>query len=249
MDLLTFLVERNGQLVTRDQIIERIWGKNVFLDTEHGINTAIRKVRQALGDDPEQPRFVQTVTGKGYRFIAPLIVIGQPRGNGLQASGFAGAESPAIPPAAHPTRSAGLVWRASLAILALSLLASGGWRFFSGKVPALTEKDTIVLADFTNTTGDALFDDTLKQALATTLAQSPFLNILSDQRVSETLRMMERSPGEHITPDMAREICQRTGSTAVLAGSIANLGSRYVIGLKATNCSNGDSLVRGGAQA
>src|SRR5258708_471419 len=76
MELLTLLAESNGRLVTRDQIIEKIWGKDIFLDTEHGINTAIRKIRQALGDDSEQPRFVQTVTGKGYRFIAPAIQIG-----------------------------------------------------------------------------------------------------------------------------------------------------------------------------
>ena len=81
MEILTLLVESDGQLVHRDQIIERIWGKGVFLDTEHGINTAIRKIRQALGDDSEQPRFVQTVTGKGYRFIAPTIEINE-RGDG-----------------------------------------------------------------------------------------------------------------------------------------------------------------------
>src|SRR5262249_47001824 len=96
----------------------------------------------------------------------------------------------------------------------LALLAAGAVYWRSIKAHALTEKDTIVLADFSNTTGDAIFDDTLKQALATQLAQSPFLNILSDQRVSETLRMMGRSPGERITLEAAREICQRTGSTA-----------------------------------
>src|SRR5882762_2427916 len=71
MELLALLAESNGRLVSRDEIVEKIWGKDVFLDTEHGINTAIRKIRQILGDDPEQPRFVQTVTGKGYRFVAP----------------------------------------------------------------------------------------------------------------------------------------------------------------------------------
>src|ERR1700730_14608303 len=76
MELLALLAESNGRLVSRDEIVEKIWGKDVFLDTEHGINTAIRKIRQALGDDSEQPRFVQTVTGKGYRFIAPTIEIG-----------------------------------------------------------------------------------------------------------------------------------------------------------------------------
>ena len=131
----------------------------------------------------------------------------------------------------------------------LVALIAGGLYWRSHRSARLTEKDTLVLADFTNTTGDAIFDDTLKQALATQLAQSPFLNILSDQRVSETLRMMARSPGERITMDMAREICQRTTSTAVLAGSIGSLGSQYVIGLNAVNCASGDSLAREEAQA
>src|SRR3984893_2284457 len=78
MELLTLLAESNGRLVSRDEIVEKIWGKDVFVDTEHGINTAIRKIRQVLGDDPEQPRFVQTVTGKGYRFIGQISEIGRP---------------------------------------------------------------------------------------------------------------------------------------------------------------------------
>ena len=134
------------------------------------------------------------------------------------------------------------------AVIAAALLAAGlYWR--SHRAPKLTDKDTIVLADFSNTTGDAIFDDTLKQALATQLAQSPFLNILSDQRANETLRLMGRSPGERVTLDTAREICQRTGSTAVLLGSIGNLGSQYAIGLNAMNCANGDSLAREELQA
>ena len=86
MELLALLAESNGRLVSRDEIVEKIWGKDVFLDTEHGINTAIRKIRQVLGDDPEQPRFVQTVTGKGYRFIASATSI-EDRGNGGKGSG------------------------------------------------------------------------------------------------------------------------------------------------------------------
>src|SRR6266436_2149385 len=84
MELLTLLAESNGRLVSRDEIVAKIWGKDVFLDTEHGINTAIRKIRQALGDDPDQPRFVQTVTGKGYRFIAPTTVVVSANGNGAR---------------------------------------------------------------------------------------------------------------------------------------------------------------------
>ncbi len=109
---------------------------------------------------------------------------------------------------------------------------------------ALTEKDTIVLADFANTTGDDVFDDTLKQALAVDLGQSPFLNILSETQVRQTLQQMTRSSNERLTQDLAREVCQRAGSKAYLAGSIAALGTQYVIGLEALNCASGDVLAR-----
>jgi DNA-binding winged helix-turn-helix (wHTH) protein len=88
MELLLFLVERRGLLVTREEIIEKLWGKDVFLDTDNSINTAIRKIRQALKDDPEQPRFVQTVAGKGYRFIAPIVPADEPAGSGASRSDF-----------------------------------------------------------------------------------------------------------------------------------------------------------------
>jgi eukaryotic-like serine/threonine-protein kinase len=129
------------------------------------------------------------------------------------------------------------------AILVMAL-AVGGWLSFTRKAHALalTDKDTIVLADFDNKTGDAVFDDTLKQALAVDLGQSPFLNILSEDQVRQTLREMTRSPGERLTQDVAREVCQRAGSKAYLSGSIASLGSKYVIGLNAVNCQTGDSL-------
>ena len=106
----------------------------------------------------------------------------------------------------------------------------------------LTEKDTIVLADFTNTTGDPVFDGALRQGLAVQLAQSPFLSLVSEDQIRQTLRMMGQPAGARLTPEIARELCQRTGSAAVLEGSIASLGSQYVLGLKAVNCRTGDSL-------
>jgi len=120
----------------------------------------------------------------------------------------------------------------------------GSWLYFPRRAHALTEKDTIVLADFANSTGDAVFDDTLKQALAVDLGQSPFLNIVSEEKVGQTLRQMTHSPNERLTRDLAREVCQRAGSKAYLAGSIAALGTQYVIGLEALNCANGDVLAR-----
>jgi eukaryotic-like serine/threonine-protein kinase len=136
------------------------------------------------------------------------------------------------------------------AVILVAVLIAGGLYFRSHpatsviKARALTEKDTIVLADFTNTTGDEVFDDTLKQALAVDLGQSPFLNILSEEKVRQTLREMTRSPNERLTRELAREVCQRVGSKAYLAGSIAALGTEYVIGLQALNCASGDTLAR-----
>ena len=110
------------------------------------------------------------------------------------------------------------------------------------KAPVLTEKDTIVLADFDNKTGDPVFDDTLKQGLAIQLEQSPFLELVSQGKVSQTLKLMDRPADAALTPEIAREVCQRTGSKAMLTGAIAALGSQYVIGLRAVDCNTGDVL-------
>jgi serine/threonine protein kinase/tetratricopeptide (TPR) repeat protein len=117
------------------------------------------------------------------------------------------------------------------------------WRSRAATV-RLTDKDTIVLADFANSTGDAVFDDTLKQALATDFQQSPFLSVLSDRRVRNTLKLMGHSLEERLTPEVAQEICQRTGSSLMVTGSIASLGSRYLLGLDAASCQTGDSIAR-----
>ena len=130
---------------------------------------------------------------------------------------------------------------AGVAVVAV-VLGVGAWLYFARKAQALTEKDTIVLSDFTNTTGDAIFDDTLKTALNVSLRQSPFLNVLSDSEVAKTLQQMTRPPDTKLTPAVARELCQRAGSKAYLAGSIGSLGSQFVLALKAVNCRSGDTL-------
>ena len=130
------------------------------------------------------------------------------------------------------------------AITLVALLVTGALYYRSHLQKPLTEKDTIVLADFSNTTGDAVFDDTLKTALNVSLRQSPFLNVLSDSEVAKTLQEMTRPKGTKLTPEISREICQRTDSKAYVAGSISSLGSQYVLGLKAVNCQNGDALAQ-----
>ena len=142
--------------------------------------------------------------------------------------------------------------RGRLLIVAGSLLAvigAGIYYLRSRSAARLTEHDSVVLADFINTTGDSVFDDTLKEALAIDLGQSPFLNIVPDTKVRETLKYMNQAPEVRITSDLAREICQRLGSKAVIGGSISSLGSQFAVSINATNCSSGDSLARTGIEA
>jgi len=137
------------------------------------------------------------------------------------------------------------------AALMLVATAIGGTLYFRSRqaMARLTDKDTVVLSDFDNKAGDSVFDDTLKQGLSVQLEQSPFLALVSEQRVNETLKLMGRPAGDRLTPEVTREVCQRTGSKAMLAGSIAGLGSQYVIGLKAVNCNTGDVLAEAQEQA
>jgi serine/threonine protein kinase/tetratricopeptide (TPR) repeat protein len=137
----------------------------------------------------------------------------------------------------------------SILVATAAVALAGSSYFYHHRGPKLSEKDTIVLADFANGTDDPVFDDTLKTALSVALKQSPFLNVVSDNKVVETLKLMTRPPDTKLTPDVARELCQRAGSKAYLAGSIANLGSQYVLSLTALDCQTGDTLAQEQATA
>ena len=139
-------------------------------------------------------------------------------------------------------------WYIAAAALVVAAIAAGGF-FFKRGARTLTEKDSILLTDFVNTTGDAVFDGTLKQALAVQLEQSPYLNVFPQERVRDTLKFMGRSPDERLTPDLARDVCQREGIKAVLNGAISTIGTQYVVDVNAVNCQTGDSLAREQVQA
>jgi serine/threonine protein kinase/tetratricopeptide (TPR) repeat protein len=141
------------------------------------------------------------------------------------------------------------LWKIAIPVLLAAMLAAGGLYYRAHQARPLTDKDSIVLSDFTNTTGDSVFDDTLKQGLSVQLEQSPFLNLVSERRVNETLKLMGRPAGDRLTPEVTREVCQRSSTKAMLAGSIAEMGSQYVIGLKAVDCDTGDVLAEAQEQA
>ncbi len=153
-------------------------------------------------------------------------------------TGVSARHEPAAPRSAVPA------WVWAVAGLVLVAIAAGGFYWRAHSAQTLTEKDSILLADFVNTTGDPVFDGTLKQALAVQLEQSPYLNIVPDQTIRKALQFMGRSADERVTGNVAREICEREHIKAMLSGSIATLGSQYVVALDATNCATGDSLAR-----
>ena len=139
-------------------------------------------------------------------------------------------------------KQGGIPWKVVVSVALVIVPLAAGSYFYFHRTPKLTDKDTIVLSDFTNTTGDPVFDDTLKTALSVSLRQSPFLNVLPDSEVANTLQQMTRPARTKLTHELARELCLRAGSKAYLAGSIGSLGSEYVLGLKAVNCQTGDTL-------
>ena len=161
--------------------------------------------------------------------------------SGHRSAAGSGAVAVAEAPAARGAK----LWKIAVPVLLVALLAAGGLYYRAHRSKPLTDKDTIVLADFANSTGDPVFDDTLKTALSVSLNQSPFLNVLPENKVSVTLKLMSRPGDRKLTPEVTRELCQRAGSKAYIAGSIASLGSQYVLGLKAVNCQTGDPLAEG----
>jgi DNA-binding winged helix-turn-helix (wHTH) protein/tetratricopeptide (TPR) repeat protein len=262
-EILGILLERPGEIITREEFRQRLWPADTFVDFDHSLNASINKLRQALDDAAGNARFVETAGRRGYRFIAPVHrpgVVNAASGLALPAEPLASSSQPvgmsaaAPPPTASPSipstpprphrRLRTLI--AAVAILSVAAVVAAWLLSVRSSRPAqvLTNRDSILLAEFDNRTGDPVFDDTLKQALAIQLEQSPFLNLVPDERVREVLGFMGRSPDTRLTPSLALEMCQREAIKALLASSIASLGRHYVISLNAVNCRDGASLVR-----
>src|SRR5712692_6204672 len=234
--VLTVLLQRPGEVVTREELRNQNWPADTFVDFDNSLNTAINNLREALGDSADNPRFIETLPRRGYRFIAPVTgVDGTARGSASEVS------------AAARTRSRKIVVTVAVVVLAAGIAGGLVWR--ARQTRRLTEKDTIVLGDFANSTGDAVFDGTLREGLSVQLEQSPFLSLVSGGGIQQTLQMMGQPANVRLTPQIVREVCQRTNSRAALDGSIALIGTRYDLILKAVSCANGDLLASTEAQA
>jgi len=241
--LLIILIEHAGEVVSKVEIQRQIWNENTFVDFDSSLRVAVAKLREALGDDAGNPNYIESIPKRGYRFLRqiPLPVNPPDRESAAQLPLVA------IAPASRTTKSSRVILAGGLLLLIAAAVTA--YVFVSRPKKLITERDMAVLGDFDNKTGDAVFDDTLRQGLAVQLEQSPFLSLVSDDRIQQIVQMMGRPAQTRLTPSIAREICERTGSAAVLNGSIAQIGSQYLLTLKAVNCLNGESLASAEAQA
>lgn len=247
-EILVALIQNSGRLVTKEQLMRMVWPDSFVEEANLSVN--ISALRRVLGETPDGQQFIETVPKRGYRFIAPVT-------QNLAAAAAVPAvqvpslqqedELPLVPPAPSRSRRLPHWWLAAAGLALIAIIVSAVMIF---RRPAkLSEKDRVVLAEFANTTGDPVFDDALRQGLSSQLEQSPYLNLLSDDRIAQTLALMAKPKGTRLTQELAREVCQRTASAAALNGTVTQIGTQYLLTLKAINCSNGESLGSTQAQA
>lgn len=244
--ILVLLLERAGQLVTREEIRQKLWSGNTFVEFDDALNTAVRKLRAALNDSADNPRFLETVPRRGYRFVAPVTL---PEAQ-VSPSQVQTTSETVIAPGSkaarlEASRTPSTAWRsfAWVGIVGVVVAALAGIYWYRSRTGfKITSKDTIILADFVNTTGEAVFDDALRQGLEVGLEQSPFVKVLSDRKAALVLKQMGHSPEAPMTGRTAIEVCQRTGSKVAVQGSIASLGTTYLIGLAAIRCESGEPI-------
>jgi eukaryotic-like serine/threonine-protein kinase len=242
LDVLIVLLENRGHIVEKEELIRQVW-PDLFVE-DNNLSFNISVLRKALGDRSASPRYIETVPKRGYRFVGVAQEIWE---GGPSTDPALQPAMPDLPPITTVTRRSGRSY--AIAAGALILAVAGVLAYILNRPPGLTNKDTIVLADFSNKTGDPVFDGTLNQGLSAALEQSPSLTLISDGRIRQTLALMGRPVDSAITPEIARDICVRTGSAAVLETSITSFGRRYVLGLLARNCSTGNVLYSAQLQA
>ena len=237
--VLAVLLEHAGDVVTREELRQKLWPADTFVDFDTGLNSAIKKLRDVLADSAEEPRYIETLPRRGYRFIAHVE-------NGDLPAPVPIEKRLATVPLAGPkpelSNNRRIFVAAGVAAF-LMVAALVTWRVFFTR-PALTGSDVILLASFVNKTGDPIFDNSLDKALEVKLTESPFLSLLSDADVASTMRMMRRKPDERVTQDLGVEICKRRGLKALVVPEIAAIGATYVITLDAIDAHSQKLIAR-----
>src|SRR6202167_859244 len=229
LQLLAVLLERPGQVVTRPELQKRLWPGDTFVDFEDGLNTAVKKLREALGDDRERPQFIETVPRYGYRFITQVQITAVAHPNGDHAAaGTSAGEYAGAPGASSKTQSRRKLWIAFTVALAtaagLALWLTHGRPAFS-----FASRDYILVSDFENQTGEPQLDDALRTAFTVSLEQSRHFNVFPRARVGPVLQLMGNLADARITPKLGREICLRENVRGLLACSLARTGQEYAL--------------------
>ena len=259
-ETLLILVRHSRQVVSKEDLMKALW-PDAFVE-EANLSQNIFMLRKALGDTPEDRRYIVTLPGRGYRFAEQVRTVTQDGEDVViesrsraqmvveQAGSAPSETSHALPTSLNRQVSWKYLLPIGSVVSLLVVLALGMAVFLHRRQPmVLGEKDSVLVSDFTNTTGDPVFDGTLRQGLSVQLEQSPFLSLVSEERIQRALRLMGQPSDARLTPEIARQICERTASAAVLEGSIGNMGSQYVLGLRATHCRTGEVLAEEQAQA
>jgi DNA-binding winged helix-turn-helix (wHTH) protein/tetratricopeptide (TPR) repeat protein len=243
-DTLLALIERRDRVVSKDELMQVLWPRVVV--EEANLSQNVFFVRKALGDNPQSPRFIATIPGTGYRFVGAVDpATTEPPGrkeavNGIPPLAQAVASVPQPPPT--PSRKV-RAWLPTLGLaLIIVVVAVSTTRWLSTRPASLPRSATVLVADFENRTGEAIFDDVLRQALVVELGQSPFLRIATDQQVGVALERMRQPTNQRLTGAVALEVCEREGSSVVIAGSIGILARQYVITLEVLSCGTSQRL-------
>ncbi len=232
--LLVMLVERGGEIVTREEVRQHLWPENTFVEFDNSLGVAIRKVRNSLGDDADIPHYVETIPRRGFRFIAPVLTDGP-----VMLAPPAEAQVSASMQKTEASRRGKVVL---VAVAFGGALVFGGWLWRSQTGGRIPDRAAVVVGDFANSTGDPLFDGSLRRAVVIQLAQSPYLNVLPDQKLGTVLQDLGRSPDDKLNPALALEVCQRGKASALIVGSIQPTGGAYLLALEANRCADGSSL-------
>lgn len=255
--LLLLLLENAGETVDREQIRLHLWPENTFVDFGQSLGTAVTKLRQALGDDANNPRFIETRPRLGYRFIAPVARINTtesvvPDTHPKPDTAARSEAGQTIVAAESLQRSRSVrLWSAVAIVFALVIgIAAAGWHEYLRRHRfVIASKDTVVLADFENTTGESIFNDTLRQGLLIGVAQSPLIHVLSDRSASVIFKQMGHTPDDRIAGRSALELCRRVGGKVTIQGAISSLGTAYLVGLAAIRCDTGKPIAYEQAEA
>jgi DNA-binding winged helix-turn-helix (wHTH) protein len=238
--VLLMLVEREGKIVTREEIKGRLWANDTVVDFDQSINATIKTLRRALGDSADNPRYIETLARRGYR----LMVMTEYLGSAPRITPGEDYPKQITPEVNPPTRRR---WRVFATGALLAVVAVGVWRYevYRHRI-TLAPTDTIVLADVDNRTGDPVFDDALNNALRYEMDQTPYLNLLGVDKTYATLGQLKLAPSTKITSEVARQICSKTNSRMVIADSIADAGNRYRLEIRALDCGSGATLAEEG---